>query len=57
MQSVNIFALLNLCHFINIDKRNSLVPRMTGEHEPLTVQTVDGFLSLLIEPEKKLEKA
>lgn len=30
---------------------------MTGEHEALTVQTVGGFLSLLMEPEKKpLEK-
>lgn len=26
---------------------------MTGEHEALTVQTVDGFLSLLMEQEKK----
>lgn len=29
---------------------------MTGEHEALTVQTVDGFLSLLMEQEKKTFK-
>lgn len=53
---MNIFVRLNLCHYINIDKRNNLVPRMTGEHEALTVQTVDGFLSLLMEQEKKTFK-
>lgn len=53
---MNIFALINLYHSSNVDKGINQVPRRRGEHETKAVKTVDGFLSLWMEPEKHLEK-
>lgn len=41
---------------MNVDKRTNQVPRRTGEHETKAVKTVDRFLSLWMEPGKKIFK-